>query len=207
MGTMNRITQARVDAGISANELAEKLGVDKTTVSNWESGRRQLSLERLVQIAELLSVSVAYLLGESDMSPITEVISASFLPTLHRTPVWLRSKGWSLVNTISGTLVFADKSELSFAAVQEPVFFIPPAFVYGMRGAGKALDVSELLLYERIWVEPISEDNDLSSELRGWYRPHGVKLVENEYGNSFYIDTYGAKWLAFKTSLSNSHDE
>ena len=58
-----------------------------------------------------------------------------------------------------------------------------------------------------IWVEPITTDYDLAAELRGWYRLRGRRLVENEYGNRFYLDTYGAKWLAFESCLNNNMDD
>lgn len=45
-------------------------------------------------------------------------------------------------------------------------------------------------------TEPISCDTHLREELRGWYRLKS-RWAENEYGNRFYLDTYGAKWLAF----------
>ena len=51
-----------------------------------------------------------------------------------------------------------------------------------------------------IWVEPISVDTDLRQELRGWYYVK-KRWVENEYGNKFYLDAYGAKWLAFNNTL------
>uniref|UniRef100_UPI0025A4EC33 hypothetical protein n=1 Tax=Enterocloster clostridioformis TaxID=1531 RepID=UPI0025A4EC33 len=58
------------------------------------------------------------------------------------------------------------------------------------------LILSEIQQFTQIWLEPISPDSDLRTELRGWYQ---VKkhYVQNEYGNPFYLDTYEAKWLAF----------
>jgi transcriptional regulator with XRE-family HTH domain len=199
-----RIAQARHDAGLSSKELAEKLGVDVTTVSNWESGLRQLTLERLKEIAVLLGVSASYLLGEDVIASHSELIDKAQLTTLHRTPVWSRSYGWSLVNTVSRTLVFADKRELSFDEVQEPLYAVPPLFAFSLRGVGKPLGLQELLSREKVWVEPISLAPELASELRGWYRMRKQRLVENEFGNRFYLDTYGATWLAFSDYLQIS---
>lgn len=42
----------------------------------------------------------------------------------------------------------------------------------------------------------LSPDSELRNELRGWYWVQ-ARFVQNEYGNRFYPDTYGAKWLAF----------
>jgi transcriptional regulator with XRE-family HTH domain len=196
-----RIAQARLDAGLSSKELAEKLGVDVTTVSNWESGRRQLTLERLKEIAGLLDVSASYLLGENEVASHAEPIAKEQLPTLHRTPVWAKSYGWSLVNAVSRTLVFADKRELAFDEVQEPLHAVPPLFAFSLRGVGKPLSLQEVLSREKVWVEPISTEPELAAELRGWYHLRKQRLVENEFGNRFYLDTYGAKWLAFSDCL------
>jgi len=183
-----------------------KLDVDKTTVSNWESGRRQLALDRLVQIAELLNVGVTYLLGlDEQISPSASVSPAS-LPVLHRTPVWMRSRGWALVNSATGTLVFADKSEVAFSDIKDAIYLVPPVFALSLRGIGEPMSIDNMRMADRVWVEPITTDTELGDELRGWYRPRAQGLVENEYGQRFYIDTYGAKWLAFENCLVASDD-
>lgn len=207
MKPTNRIAQARFDSGLSAKELAVKLGVDTTTLSNWESGRRQLTLERLIQLSGILGVSVTYLLGLDERISLTEPTSATALPILHRTPVWTQSRGWALVNAIAGTLVFTDKSEVAFDAVQEAIYAIPPAFARSLRGVGSPLDVDDIPARKRVWVEPVTTDPVLADELRGWYWPCGRRLVENEYGNRFYLDTYGAKWMAFDSCIVSSAEE
>ena len=58
------------------------------------------------------------------------------------------------------------------------------------------LSHSEVRRQKEIRVEPISPDSDLRKELQGWYQVKD-RFVENEYGNRFYLDTYGSKWLAF----------
>ena len=44
-------------------ELAKRLGVTKQTVSNWENGNIQPSIEMLLRLAKLFCVSTDYLLG------------------------------------------------------------------------------------------------------------------------------------------------
>jgi hypothetical protein len=60
------------------------------------------------------------------------------------------------------------------------------------------LGFNEVLSSERVWVEPITTNPEPAGELRGCYRPRGRRLVQNEYGDRLYMDTYGAKWPAFK---------
>ena len=203
MEPKNRIAQARKDAGLTARELAAKLGVDAVTVSNWESGRRQLSLERLLQLAELLGVGVAYLLGLEEPAPHTAPVEISSLPALHRLPVWTEQNGWALVNAVKRQLVFTDGGTVRFEDTQGPIYRAPPLYALSLRGVGAPLDLDAILLSERIWVEPITADPKLAAELRGWYRPRDRRLVENEFGNRFYLDSYGVKWLAFESCLSD----
>lgn len=54
------LRQAR---GISQVELAKRLGVTKQSVSNWENDNIQPSVEMVVKLAGVFSVSTDYLLG------------------------------------------------------------------------------------------------------------------------------------------------
>jgi len=206
MEPINRIAQARKDAHLTVKELAELLSVDVSTLHNWETGRRQLTLDRLIQISRVLNISVTYLLGLDEQVNNLVPVSKDMLPILHRTPVWTRSNGWALVNAFNQSLVFIDKTEIPFEAIHEDVYMVPPAFTFGLRCVDKPLSLSEIISSERIWVEPISADPDMAAELRGWYRPHERRLVENEFGNRFYLDAYGARWLAFHNCLDNGGD-
>jgi len=203
MEPMNRIAQARKDAGLTSKKLAELLNVDTTTLSNWESGRRQLTLERLIHIAAVLNVGVTYLLGLDEQIRYLSPVDKSMLPVMHRMPVWTEKYGWALVNSAEKVLVCADKSSVPFEAIQEHLYLIPPAFALSQRGVGDPLKIFEVTSLGKVWVEPITDDFELASELRGWYSPRGQRLVENEFGNRFYLDTYGAKWLAFKSCLND----
>ena len=66
----------------------------------------------------------------------------------------------------------------------------------GWRPIGKPLDYFEIEEQSEVWVEPVSRDEVLRQELRGWYIVKN-RYVENELGQRFYLDTYGNKWWAF----------
>ncbi len=51
---------------ISQKTLGEKLGYCNQTVSFWESGQREPSLDAVVQLATFFKTSTDYLLGFSD---------------------------------------------------------------------------------------------------------------------------------------------
>jgi transcriptional regulator with XRE-family HTH domain len=57
-----RIRQLRKEAGWSQAELAEKIAVDPGRVSKYEAGRMTPSPEAFVRLAEVLNVSIDFLL-------------------------------------------------------------------------------------------------------------------------------------------------
>lgn len=178
--------------------MAEKLGVDNTTVGNWETGKRQMTLEKLMFMTEVTGFSVQYLLGFDDVQvDWTKPLLKESLTIMHRSPVWTASYGWGLLNNADRILVFADLKTLEIDAVQEAIYGFPPVLAYSLYGTGEPLTRSEVEYRGTVWVEPITLDIELSVELRGWYHLYKKRLVQNEFGHRFYLDAYGVKWLAF----------
>ena len=69
-----RIRELRLAAGFSQVELAEKLGVSKQSVSNWENDNIQPSIEMLVKISRIFNVSTDFILGEDNHTYIEVTI-------------------------------------------------------------------------------------------------------------------------------------
>ena len=65
VGIGDRIKKARIEAGMSQPELAERLGKCTRTVVRYETGITEPSVSMLEKIAALLDVSLGYLLGIS----------------------------------------------------------------------------------------------------------------------------------------------
>ncbi len=61
-----RIRKLRLERNLSQVDLAKKLNVTKQSVSNWENDNIQPSIEMLVKLAAVFSVSTDYLLGLED---------------------------------------------------------------------------------------------------------------------------------------------
>jgi len=57
-----RLRMLREKAGLSVDELAEKSGIPKNTLYEWESDNRTPGIDRFPQIAETLGVTVRALL-------------------------------------------------------------------------------------------------------------------------------------------------
>ena len=58
-----RIRLLRQARNMSQVELANRLGVTKQSVSNWENDNIQPSIEMLMRLASVFSVSTDYILG------------------------------------------------------------------------------------------------------------------------------------------------
>jgi len=177
-------------------EAAAKLGVSQPTLSAWEGERKSPGLDNLENMADLYGVCTDYLLGRSEQGggdpnvPIT----VKSLPVFHGKPVWSAQHGWLLVNAIDKILLSSNGQTIPFAdcgCLPRPSYF-----------RNLHSQTAHLCPYlkskksEQIWLEPISSDSELRDELRGWYQVQ-ARFVQNEYGNRFYLDTYGSKWLAF----------
>ena len=54
---------ARLKAGLSQREVAERLNVNINTVSRWENGTQKIQIDSLVMLADLYNSSADYLLG------------------------------------------------------------------------------------------------------------------------------------------------
>lgn len=58
----------RKSMGFTQDEIANKLKIAKSTVSMYETGKRQPDFKKLIEIANLFNVNMDYLLGRSDIS-------------------------------------------------------------------------------------------------------------------------------------------
>lgn len=58
MNVSAAIKRIRKEKGLSQRQLAELIGVTEQTISNYESGRRSVELEKLEDLADALNVSV-----------------------------------------------------------------------------------------------------------------------------------------------------
>lgn len=66
MGFSERLKESRKQAHLTQVDIAEKLGISQPAYASWERGTKKPTQENLVKIAQVLNVSVDYLVGNSE---------------------------------------------------------------------------------------------------------------------------------------------
>lgn len=189
---------ARRSQKLIIKDAAAKLDVSPSTLGAWESERKTPSIESLEAMADLYQVSTDYLLGREEHSSVSSLpLPVETLKIFHGKSVWSSDYGWVLVNSIKGSVVCIDGSMIPFADVGS-IYAAQPPFYEASLPDTRPLSKQELQLHLQmeVWLEPISHDTELRDQLRGTYRVCN-NWVENDSGNRFSFDSYGAKWLAF----------
>lgn len=64
-----RVAELRKAANITQIQMAERLGVSQQTINSYEVGRRRIPVSTLPVLAQILTVTIEELLGESVADP------------------------------------------------------------------------------------------------------------------------------------------
>ena len=72
---MNRLKELRELRKITRVELAEKIGVTKLTILNWEHGTHEIKGSNAKKLAEYFNVSIPYLLGYDTLTDLVAKIN------------------------------------------------------------------------------------------------------------------------------------
>lgn len=62
----SRLKQLRQSSGLTLEQLGNNIGSTKSTLSNFENGNKNPSLEILINLADYFNVSIDYLAGRTD---------------------------------------------------------------------------------------------------------------------------------------------
>ena len=65
MACAERLKELRKQAHLTQVELAKRLGIGQSSYADWERGKKKPTQENLVKIAQVLNVSIDYLVGNS----------------------------------------------------------------------------------------------------------------------------------------------
>lgn len=196
-----RFKEARKKTGMTAIEAANKLEVSQPTISAWEAGRKTPSIEGLERMADLYQVTTDYLLGRPEPVSVSPslMLNPSLLHVFDGRPVWSDKHGWVLINAAKQCVVCKDGREFPFADATH-LYVSPQHLTLPPLPQSDPLSRLEIQSMREVWVEPISTDQTLREELRGWYQVKDI-FVENSMGCRFRLDCYGARWLAFEFQI------
>ena len=62
----NRLKEARLEKGLTLKQASKHIGIRDSTLSQYETGKREPKLETWVKLADYFGVSVGYLQGIED---------------------------------------------------------------------------------------------------------------------------------------------
>ena len=86
-----RLRGVRLAGGFTQAQLSRSAGIGQASLSNYESGRRELPLAAVVRLAAALEVSVGYLLEVSDIVVLRDPRLGRALRVLGNSPAVLES--------------------------------------------------------------------------------------------------------------------
>lgn len=76
-----RLKKYRIAAGLKQNQLANKLGIDATVLSNWERGKNRFDVDYIPAICDALNITANDLLGyytDYSLNPEEEKLIQAF---------------------------------------------------------------------------------------------------------------------------------
>lgn len=81
----SKIKAARKAAHMGQAELGEAIGIGKSSISEWESGKRSPDIDKVKDIAKVLNVTPTYLMGwKEEDAPDQRPLPAGLLPVVKR---------------------------------------------------------------------------------------------------------------------------
>lgn len=75
---MNRLKLLREEKGLIQKDIAKLLNVSIPAINQYENGKRDMSTETVIKLAEYFDVSTDYLLGKSDIRNLEELKNVKF---------------------------------------------------------------------------------------------------------------------------------
>ena len=75
MNIGNKLQQARTNANMTQEQIAEALGVSRQTISNWENEKTYPDIRSVVTLSDLYNVSLDYLLKEREETSMTPYLN------------------------------------------------------------------------------------------------------------------------------------
>ena len=80
----SNLARLRKSHGLTQKELAEKIGINSTLISDYERGKLRLFDENIVKIAEALNITTDTLLGLNQENQVSENVSLRMMKRIRK---------------------------------------------------------------------------------------------------------------------------
>ena len=167
-----RLQNARKEAGLSQEELAEQLGVSRQAVSKWENDSGYPEMEKMIRLSQIYQVSLDYLVGnEQEQEQSGEDIS---------------TKGWYVSHELAEGFLAYQKGKFRKIGICVLLVFLSSAlsyievYYYEYGGIEDILSTFLIMVtiiliisiaisnnpYKKIWKNTLVFDDEVLKQLR-----------------------------------------
>lgn len=131
MEISDKLKTARVNAGVTQEQIAETIGVSRQTISNWENGRTLPDVMSLIKISDMYQISLDDLL-KGDGKMVEKIKKDTDTVKSNRT---MMRFGWGL---LIAAFIFSIWCENGYDTGGQITQFIVAAAPWVMMGVGVA---------------------------------------------------------------------
>lgn len=163
MNLGQRISALRTSRGLTQAELAEKVGVGRTTVASWEQGIRGVKNSDLQKLADIFQVSLDYLCGrvQQPQDPLPNELPSGVWPlgSIVKVPV---------IGTIrAGAPVLAEQNIIAWEEV--PSDAVRDGDYFYLRVTGDSMNGARIMEDDLVLVrlQPDVDDGDIAVVMVG----------------------------------------
>jgi Zn-dependent peptidase ImmA (M78 family)/DNA-binding XRE family transcriptional regulator len=158
-----RLAAARARSGYGQEDVANAVGVSRAMVSYWEAGRRVPNDRQLVALAQLLRVSVGFLLGHEDPQPAADLGAMIFRSRDPELPSEALPGLQDFIDFLDRYARLAEAANFRVHSLRQSPFVSAPGFEQAEDARRKAEEVRSSL---RLGLGPVG-DLDSVCELLG----------------------------------------
>ena len=182
-------------ANIISDSVNRKRGYSLLSVSGWETGDKQPTIEVLCVLCEYFNVTPNYLLGFDDDPGSSEAVAATVktkkkdvikpdylitynkLPKFDGEPIYVvfndrqSTNRWGILNMAKERIVFGGdyitiRKDLNCTYYTN----IPEDEKRPQYGVKKRLALSQVIKSDRVWIEMMTPDKEIKGMYNGWFR-------------------------------------
>ena len=117
----DQIRKYRKEKGLSQDELAEKLGVSRQSISLWENGQTQPTIENILALARIFNVSTDAILGNTEEVKSQAEEAATEEVVLGASEGKRRSGMWIIIAGVATVVILVESGMTGLAAQSELV--------------------------------------------------------------------------------------